>query len=733
MYVAAGRFIFEMDVRTSSIKDTIVYLPNSSGFTSLTCDDNSILYFGYINLYSYNIDSKELADYGPISISLGGDLTWSSDKLFGLGYSNQGPRLLEFNTSNLPSILHNYAAGNASAAITTTWKNDCSDKNLLIGDLLNDIEEKPYTNILIEKSIEIENCDTICPFVFPPPEDLAYYYGFASYDNFIEVCELRLDLDYNDSGSRFGPHYYSDPICTRIFPVADRDVWIRSLVGAVDSATVRLRPAGSQVGFDRLHYAEVPGIAVTNLGDTLLTAVVGPGGDEVALREFLSGVTLETTAEVVAPGERIVETYLYAGGIRSDQARSFIQVRPEIGSEAGPDLEVVACDDEEVNLLDALGPGVTPGGTWSPWLIIPNTYRSDIQDPGLYRYVTTLPGCPPDTSYVTVRPPAPAGEYLPLVNTTQPLCLGDTISWRLGLPEIDTVEWFDGYVGLTRELAQPGLYAGFLTDSSGCGQSFFLQLTPSTDSLVRGTTIVGGCRGEELTYENELITTDTSIVHRIARPGACDSLHETRFVFSEPPGRGEVLAFCAGDTLRVADTLIATPGTYRLRLPAATGCDTLLTLFVSQWPVYESTVDTSLRAGDTLRLADTLITTPGEYAVVLSSGSGCDSTVFVSVDLLDTVRDGPTAFAYRAPTLLRNGETIFRLSAGPRAAPLRVARLQIFDVSGRPVRQVVDPAAAYWSPGQAGQPSVPAGIYFYRAAVEQGARRGWVSGKIVVQ
>jgi hypothetical protein len=43
----------------------------------------------------------------------------------------------------------------------------------------------------------------------------------------------------------------------------------------------------------------------------------------------------------VVPGERIVETYIYAGGIRSDQARSFIQVRPEIGSEAGPDLEVV--------------------------------------------------------------------------------------------------------------------------------------------------------------------------------------------------------------------------------------------------------------------------------------------------------------------------------------------------------------------------------------------------------
>jgi hypothetical protein len=593
----------------------------------------------------------------------------------------------------------------------------------------------PYENILIEVDTITLQFDTLCtPIVLGLELDSKeYYYGFASYDNFIEVCELRLDLDYNDSGSRFGPHYYSDPICTRTYPVADRDVWIRSLVGAVDSATLRLRPAGSQVGFDRLRYAEVPGIAVTNLGDTLLTAVVGPGGNEAALRTFLSGVTLETTAEVVTPGERIVETYLYAGGIRSDQARSFIQVRPQIGSEAGPDLEVVACDDEEVNLLDALGPDVTPGGTWSPWLIIPNTYRSDIQDPGPHRYVTTLPGCPPDTSYVTVRPPAPVTEYLPIANTTQTLCIGDTFYWRLDLPEVDTVEWFDGFVGLDRGFDQPGVYAGFLTDSSGCGQSIFLQLVAGTDSLARGTTLVSGCRGEALPFENELITTDTSIVRRTVRPEACDSLHETRFVFSEPVSYGRTLAFCTGDTLRVADTLIATPGTYHLRLPAAAGCDTLLTLFASQWPVYQSAIDTSLRAGDTLRLADTLFTHPGEFTVVLTSGTGCDSTVFVSVDLIDATRDWPTVFAYTAPTLLRNGGTTFRLSATRGAAALRVNRLAVFDLAGRPVHRSAEQRSLYWSPGSAGQPAVPAGIYFYRAEVEQGRNRGWVSGKIVVQ
>jgi len=57
----------------------------------------------------------------------------------------------------------------------------------------------------------------------------------------------------------------------------------------------------------------------------------------------------------------------------------------------------------------------------------------------------------------------------------------------------------------------------------------------------------------------------------------------------------------------------------------------------------------------------------------------------------------------------------------------------VVDVAGRPVHWSEGPQGGFWSPGSGGHGPLPAGIYFYRAAVTQGAHRVWVSGKVVVQ
>jgi hypothetical protein len=106
---------------------------------------------------------------------------------------------------------------------------------------------------------------------------------------------------------------------------------------------------------DRLH--------VRNFGDTLLHLVATEQTTDQDFLDYLPRVTLETTAEEVQLGQRTVETYAFAGGLRSDQARTFIPVNdPDSGGDAGVDSTIVSCGDEWIDPRTALGPNHRRGG-----------------------------------------------------------------------------------------------------------------------------------------------------------------------------------------------------------------------------------------------------------------------------------------------------------------------------------------------------------------------------------
>jgi phage baseplate assembly protein W len=115
-----------------------------------------------------------------------------------------------------------------------------------------------------------------CPIYLDFSIEGSNFLGLASYDNHIQTCELRLDLDADNSGYRFGPHFWQELRYTRSYPIADDDVGLRSLVGALDSVTVKLRTAGSQAGDDLLSYPATDRLLVRNYGDTLLHLVDQP-------------------------------------------------------------------------------------------------------------------------------------------------------------------------------------------------------------------------------------------------------------------------------------------------------------------------------------------------------------------------------------------------------------------------------------------------------------------------
>jgi hypothetical protein len=725
LYGVKANRILQFDMRGPFVIDTIFppvqngsRLPIRSTIRCLQVTDNYEFYTGYNDVLKYSLHSNTIDSLGYIGS--GTDLIGIVE-FDGFFYGNlslpaiESARLIRFMQGFFP--LYNLVS-DYPADITLVGYYDADNiYRLMVSEPVayeENGQELPITTYYHVNPETLERtpfCDSI-PLFTGLGYDLSK--RATSYDGYLKHSELRIDLDWDDNSSRFGPHYYADPICTRSYRVADDDVKIRSWVGSPDAITVRLRNSTAQAGFDFLRSVPTAGVQIATVGDTLLRLELLANGTLADLELAMSRITLETTAPELMAGERIVETYVFADTVRSDMARSFIQVEPGIRSYAGPDTAIVVCPGiASVDMLAALGPGVDPGGSWFPRLAIWNDWHPT-RPYGTYRYTTNREGCvDPDTAFITIVEAAPPSSYLPLTNTNVDFCVGDTLRWSVDLPTTASVVWEDGSTDRVRRLTLPGLYSGRITGTAGCFEEelIFLRLV-DVGSVASGRSEITGCTGESFVVGGTTITSDTTIIQLFTRAGDCDSLHSTTFLFRKPDIVGETVYLCNGDTLLFGDQPITAAGNYNILIQQPGFCDTISLLDAILFPRYELSVDTILPLGDTLFMGSDTLVLAGDYLVETRTIDGCDSLIFVTLDFLTRTEAELPAGGYFAPTLLRQGKHHFTFH-NHTPGPNRLKTLEVYATDSRKVF-TADGGEQSWEPGGR-DAAVPAGVYFYRA------------------
>jgi hypothetical protein len=504
------QIIGEYDFRTGQFRDTLFYRVVSDS-TRLYSLGNT----GMGTLITNTEDNLALQEINPVGGTVDNifstvgvspyqgyfDVVMLDSMIYAInGPLSEGKELIIFNTENTNGNLSILPADQYSiGGITILWSDDCSAKELLVFQFpFRNLRDSTFYSYELEhRSLNGELLYTTCRFFHPSESAFAPSFGLAAYDNYVNVCELQLDLDADNSGSRFGPHYWEDSRCTSSYPIADTDVTIRSLIGGVDSVTVSLRSAGSQVGVDRLLAPPNDELLVVTRGDTALTLIATSQTTNEDFADYLSSIRLEVTTNNLLEGERIVETYLYAGGVRSDQVRSFIQVKNIGNSYAGEDAELFICPGREVDLFGALGFGADPNGKWFPYLPTDGIWR-DQEDPyGAYRYVVTLGDCPPDTATLVILPQFPPTSYLELFNDTVSLCTGDTVFWDVRHPQVnEVVIWDNGSNEPVRVITSPGTYRGTVFAATPCiREDIFLVVEDASISSPVSRTLTEACAG----------------------------------------------------------------------------------------------------------------------------------------------------------------------------------------------------------------------------------------------
>jgi hypothetical protein len=212
------------------------------------------------------------------------------------------------------------------------------------------------------------------------------------------------------------------------------------------------------------------------------------------------------------------------------------------------------------------------------------------------------------------------GQSCTVADTFELVIFGPTLdSLQLTICEGDTVT-----VGAS-SYSVPGLYTDTLTGSTGCDSVIVLDL--SVDSILFTDLMATLCAGDSLLFgTNYLMDAGTYEASYTSQLG-CDSVVILELAVAPVYADTFSVQLCAGESIQVGDSLLNTTGIYELMLTSIAGCDSLLWVELEVLPSFSTEQEIDLCAGDTLVVGNSIYTETGVYQDTFLAANGCDSVI----------------------------------------------------------------------------------------------------------
>lgn len=153
------------------------------------------------------------------------------------------------------------------------------------------------------------------------------------------------------------------------------------------------------------------------------------------------------------------------------------------------------------------------------------------------------------------------------------------------------------------------------------------QATAVTSSLSAGI-----CPGTTYMFNGQSLTTSGTYMDTIPSSAGCDSIITLTLGDLQPSTASVTADFCTGDTYMFFSQSLTSAGNYTETIPNAAGCDSVITLTLSELIPTTSTLAVTECAVDYLFGGQTL-TSSGTYTDVIMNAAGCDSTITLNLTL----------------------------------------------------------------------------------------------------
>lgn len=185
-----------------------------------------------------------------------------------------------------------------------------------------------------------------------------------------------------------------------------------------------------------------------------------------------------------------------------------------------------------------------------------------------------------------------------------------------------------------------GVYTTTLTAVNGCDS--VLQRTLNVNPLYNETEMATICDGDSYTFGTQTLTTAGTYTEVFSTVNGCDSTVVLTLNVNPTYNETATADICDGDSFTFGAQTLTAAGVYTEVFQTGTGCDSTVVLTLTVNPTYNETATATICSGESYVFGAQTLTTAGNYTEVFQSANGCDSTVVLtlsvtSVDALVTV------------------------------------------------------------------------------------------------
>jgi len=180
-------------------------------------------------------------------------------------------------------------------------------------------------------------------------------------------------------------------------------------------------------------------------------------------------------------------------------------------------------------------------------------------------------------------------------------------------------------------LSVSGTYADTLTAASGCDSivTLTLNVNPVLETALAATI----CSNETYSFGGATLTTSGTYADTLTAASGCDSIVTLTLTVNPVLETALAATICSNETYSFGGATLSVAGIYSDTLTAATGCDSIVTLTLSVNPVLETALAATICSNETYSFGGATLTTSGTYADTLTAASGCDSIVTLTLNV----------------------------------------------------------------------------------------------------
>ena len=177
----------------------------------------------------------------------------------------------------------------------------------------------------------------------------------------------------------------------------------------------------------------------------------------------------------------------------------------------------------------------------------------------------------------------------------------------------------------------PGMYSDTLQATDGCDSILQVNLTilpvPFTD------TIIFICQGE--TYQQGTSTYGISgtYVDTLVASNNCDSIAQVLLIVYPNITVDTTIHICQNEYYQLGSILYNSSGLYTDTLVSLLGCDSIVNLELIVDSIYSTTINESICPNEIFIVGTSIYSSAGNYIDTLQSQFGCDSIVFLSLNV----------------------------------------------------------------------------------------------------